>query len=448
MRRRLHLFGWVLLGGCLIVAVFFVVRGTASLRNAAQEQTESTLAAEIAGDVKGLSALEWEARADRGVSRKLRANLLGTRGQIEQALNELSRNEGRDAYRDLDLYRVYVRASERELELLQAGKIAAAVRFGELSVDPSAAALTGFVVAQQHELQAAARRASTTARWRLEGSLVATGLLVALLAWQFVLQLRGRRRDRELLERLSELGRQKDEFVATVSHELRTPLTSIRGYAELLADDAELSSENNQWVRVIERNADRLYTLVADLLLMAEVTAGKFALQLDDVDISAAVAEAVEAARPAAENKDLTLTNHADVQISLRGDRARLGQVLDNLLGNAIKFTPAGGSVAIRTSQDQGAAVLEISDSGIGIAPADLERLFERFYRTDKAKGAAIQGSGLGLAISQTIITAHQGTIAVTSTPGTGTTFRLELPINHTATKHPVDHESTLSLAK
>jgi signal transduction histidine kinase len=122
--------------------------------------------------------------------------------------------------------------------------------------------------------------------------------------------------------------------------------------------------------------------------------------------------------------------------------------VLDNLLGNAIKFTPAGGSVAIRTSQDQGAAVLEISDSGIGIAPADLERLFERFYRTDKAKGAAIQGSGLGLAISQTIITAHQGTIAVTSTPGTGTTFRLELPINHTATKHPVDHESTLSLAK
>src|SRR3984893_3224712 len=339
MRRRLHLFGWALLGGCLVVAVFFVVRGTASLRNAAQEQKESTLAAGIASDVNRLSALEWEARAERGVSTKLRTSLLRTRGQVERWLNELARAEGSDTYRDLDLYHAYVLATERELALLQAGKIAAAARLDNATVDPRAAALTGFVVRQQQELQAAARRASTTARWRLEGSLVATGLLVALLAWQFVLQLRGRRRDRDLLGRMSELGRQRDEFVATVSHELRTPLTSIRGYTELLADDAELSTENTQWVRVIERNADRLYTLVNDLLLMAEPTAGKFALQLDNLDLTAAAAEAVEAARPAAENNDLTLTNHPDAQISLRGDRARLGQVLDNLLANAIKFT-------------------------------------------------------------------------------------------------------------
>jgi signal transduction histidine kinase len=130
--------------------------------------------------------------------------------------------------------------------------------------------------------------------------------------------------------------------------------------------------------------------------------------------------------------------------------------VLDNLLANAIKFTPAGGSIALRSSRHEGTAVLEITDTGIGIAPADQEHLFERFYRTDKATKAAIQGSGLGLAISQTIITAHQGTIAVTSTPGIGTTFRIELPIEHTATKlpieraattRPVDHEPTLRLA-
>jgi signal transduction histidine kinase len=116
------------------------------------------------------------------------------------------------------------------------------------------------------------------------------------------------------------------------------------------------------------------------------------------------------------------------MQIPLRGDGRRLSEVLDNLLSNAIKFTPPGGSVAVRTTRRGGAAVLEVTDSGIGITPADQQRLFERFYRTDQATEDVIQGTGLGLAISKTIIDAHGGTIAVTSTPGVGTTFHIELP--------------------
>jgi signal transduction histidine kinase len=429
MTLRRHGLGWIVLGGSLVAAVVLVTAGTSSLRHSALEQREATLAAEVSLGVNHLSALEWQARTEHGVSGELRTAILRTRRQVEQSFRKLTRLEGGDTYRNLATYHAYTHATDRELDLLAAGRLSEAVEVDQHEVDPRAAALTSRIAKQTRALGEEAEIGGAQAQGRLLAALIAAGVLVALLVWQFALQHKRRRADQELLRRSNELSRQRDEFVASVSHELRTPLTSICGYAELLTKGATLGADEDRWVQVIGRNADRLHKLVTDLLLVAEVNAGKFALEFGDVDLSTVVADAVEAAEPSAESAGLTLTDDREAQISLRGDAARLAQVLDNLLSNAIKFTPAGGSVSVRTTLHDGTAVLEVADSGLGIAPADQQLLFERFYRTEQAAKSAVQGTGLGLAISKAIVEAHSGTIRVANTPGAGTTFRIELPV-------------------
>jgi PAS domain S-box-containing protein len=232
-------------------------------------------------------------------------------------------------------------------------------------------------------------------------------------------------------ERLRELDRLKDEFVALVSHELRTPLTSIRGYLELVLDEeaGALTDEQRQFLGVVERNAHRLLALVGDLLFLAQVEAGKLSLEIGAVDLSSVAAESVETARPLAEAKDITLTLATGPLALIAGDRARLAQLLDNLISNGVKFTPSGGRVDVRIRGVHGQAVIEIRDTGMGIPAAEQEHLFERFYRTSQANEQAIPGTGLGLAISKAIVEAHGGQIMVASGEGEGSTFRISLPI-------------------
>jgi PAS domain S-box-containing protein len=232
-------------------------------------------------------------------------------------------------------------------------------------------------------------------------------------------------------ERLRELDRLKDEFVALVSHELRTPLTSIRGYLELVLEEeaGTLTDEQRQFLGVVERNAHRLLALVGDLLFLAQVEAGKLSLEIGAVDLSAVAAESVETARPLAEEKDLTLTLATGPLALITGDRARLAQLLDNLISNGVKFTPPGGRVDVRVKGQRGNAVIEVRDTGMGIPSEEQQHLFERFFRTAKATEQAIPGTGLGLAISKAIVDAHGGQIAVASADGGGTTFRISLPI-------------------
>ncbi len=232
-------------------------------------------------------------------------------------------------------------------------------------------------------------------------------------------------------ERLLELDRLKDEFVALVSHELRTPLTSIRGYLELLLDGeaGDLTDEQRQFLGVVERNAHRLLTLVGDLLFLAQVEAGKLSLEFGAVDLGALAAECVETGRPLAEEKGVTLTLATGPLALLAGDHARLAQLLDNLVSNGIKFTPAGGRVDVRIRGERSQAVIEVRDTGIGIPPNEQEHLFERFYRTSKATEQAIPGTGLGLAISKAIVQAHGGLIVVASEDDAGSTFRVSLPV-------------------
>ena len=237
-------------------------------------------------------------------------------------------------------------------------------------------------------------------------------------------------RERGQNDELRELDRLKDEFVALVSHELRTPLTSIRGYLELVLDGEpeNLTDEQRQFLKVVERNSDRLQRLVGDLLFVAQVDAGRLALELDHLDAAEVGAEAIEAARPAADQKGLELRLTGDSRAQLIGDRARLAQLVDNLVSNAIKFTPGGGHVEISVRSGNGNVTIEISDSGMGISADDQERLFQRFYRTPSATSQAIPGTGLGLAISKAIVDAHEGTIELESTEGHGTTFRVTIP--------------------
>jgi PAS domain S-box-containing protein len=248
-------------------------------------------------------------------------------------------------------------------------------------------------------------------------------------------------------ERLRELDRLKDEFVALVSHELRTPLTSIRGYLELVLEGeaGDLTDEQRQFLGVVERNAHRLLALVGDLLFLAQVEAGKLSLEIGAVDITAVAAESVETARPLAEEKGITLTLASGPLALLAGDRARLAQLLDNLISNGVKFTPAGGRVDVRVRSNRGNAVVEVRDTGMGIAAHEQEHLFERFYRTSAATEQAIPGTGLGLAISKAIAQAHGGQITVASEEGAGTSFRISIPIRQAIQPEPSESEQVAS---
>ena len=228
---------------------------------------------------------------------------------------------------------------------------------------------------------------------------------------------------------LLKLDRAKDEFIGLVSHELRTPLTSIHGYLELIRDPktGELNAEQRHFIEVIDRNSVRLLQLVGDLLLVAQSDAGELVLAIEDVPLSTLVTECVESALPAAARSNIALALDAEPDLTVSGDPVRLAQVLDNLVSNAIKFTPAGGRVDVGLTQTEDVIRLEVRDTGIGISETEQANLFTRFYRTKQATEQAIQGTGLGLTIAKAIIEAHHGTITVESTPGKGTTMAVEL---------------------
>jgi signal transduction histidine kinase len=252
-----------------------------------------------------------------------------------------------------------------------------------------------------------------------------------LLIWQFELQRRAGRIDRDNAARSEELMRLKDEFVASVSHELRTPLTSIIGYLDLLDDDeaANMTSEQHTFLSVVHRSAHRLRELVGDLLLVAEAEGGMLALDLHDVDLGALAADCVESARPTADAKQIQLSLNRDGRRQIQGDPTRLAQMMDNLVTNAIKFTPAGGSVVVRTAFENGQALFEVADTGHGISRTDQAHLFDRFFRAPPAFEKAVRGTGLGLTITKAIVDAHKGSITVESTLGEKSTFLVRLPV-------------------
>jgi PAS domain S-box-containing protein len=241
--------------------------------------------------------------------------------------------------------------------------------------------------------------------------------------------------------------RMKDQFVSLISHELRTPLSSILGYLELVMDpDSQpLTDEQRQYLTTVERNAQRLLRLVGDLLFTAQVEAGRFTLQPEDVDLCAVVRAAEETSRVAAASAGVEVTVETPPEgLVVPGDPVRLGQACDNLVSNAVKFTPAGGRVSLslraawRTADGEltdderpGAepvARLAVCDTGLGIPAGEQAQMFTKFFRASTARRNAVPGVGLGLTITKAITTAHGGHLELESTEGEGTTFTLTLP--------------------
>jgi PAS domain S-box-containing protein len=229
-------------------------------------------------------------------------------------------------------------------------------------------------------------------------------------------------------ERLLELDRLKDEFVASVSHELRTPLTSISGYLELVLEGGRLSVEQEQFLGVVGRNAERLLRVVGDLLFVAQLKSSTVVLERAPVDLTELLGSALQSVAPLARDRGIELKLDCGPLPSLDGDAGRLGQMIDNLLTNALKFTPRGGRVEIHGFERSEAVCVQVRDTGMGISEHDQEHLFERFFRTSEARTEAIQGTGLGLSIVAAIVAAHDGSIEVESEPGVGTTFTVLLP--------------------
>ena len=240
-------------------------------------------------------------------------------------------------------------------------------------------------------------------------------------------------------ERLREVDGLKDDLIALVSHELRTPLTSIVCYLELVQEDEdELKEEHRSHLEVVQRNAHRLLGLVSDLLFAAQVQAGRVTLEKDLVSIPELLDQALAAALPAAADRQIDVTVHTRDEAEVIGDKQRLAQVLDNLLSNAMKFTPPNGSVGLSVIAREDTVLIEVEDSGIGISAADQKKLFTRFFRTEAAMRKAIKGTGLGLSIVKAIVEGHGGEITVESAEGKGATFRVVLPLAAATASQPV----------
>jgi len=226
-----------------------------------------------------------------------------------------------------------------------------------------------------------------------------------------------------------ELDRMRDAFVATVSHELRTPLTSISGFLEMMQDEEELLGESGRrYLDVIRRSTERLHALVEDLLLIAQIEAKRVELQREPLDLRPLVATAVETARPAAEEKGVTLSVDADHPSEVSADKSRIAQVLDNLVSNAVKFTNGGGNVTVTLADDGDSVQLVVADTGIGVPADEQGQVFSRFFRSSTATQRAIPGTGLGLAISRALVEQHGGTIVFASREGEGTQVTVTLP--------------------
>lgn len=233
------------------------------------------------------------------------------------------------------------------------------------------------------------------------------------------------------ISELRRLERVRQDFVANVSHEFRTPLTAIQGFAETLLSGAlEDQANRRRFVEIIRDHAARLARLTEDLLKLSRIEAGQLKLDFRAVSVAHLVESCVETAQLQATPKRLVLSVRLPAGLPhVRGDANNLQEVLQNLLDNAVQYTPADGRIDVFASSADGQVVITVSDNGIGIPQAEQARIFERFYRVDAARSREAGGTGLGLAIARHIVEAHGGHLWVESAVGEGSRFHFSLPV-------------------
>ena len=245
------------------------------------------------------------------------------------------------------------------------------------------------------------------------------------------------------IQQLVEMDRLKGDFINTVSHELRTPLSTIAGYAEFLEDNlsGKLTEDQRLYVTQIQEAETRISQIVDDLLDFARMEAGTFKLAFQDADLVAVLQDTMASLIPQGQRAKIeTSLALPSEPLVVCADRKRILQVLVNLVGNAIKFTPPGGHVDVSLKECDDMARIEVLDTGIGIAPEDLPHVFEKFYQVDRSTTREYGGAGLGLAISKTLVELHGGRIGVDSSLGKGSTFWIELPLEVAGTDSGAEH--------
>jgi two-component system phosphate regulon sensor histidine kinase PhoR len=230
--------------------------------------------------------------------------------------------------------------------------------------------------------------------------------------------------------RLEKLERVRQEFLSNVSHELRTPLTAILTFVETL-ESAPTDEENSKrFLSIIRKNAARMHNLIDDILELSAIESGTVKLDTREAELSAMVDDVLASLESQAASRRVTLTNNVELGTIVHVDPTRLEQMLTNLIENAIKFNREGGSVVVKFEEDEDQSRILVEDTGEGIPAQHLERLFERFYRVDRARSRDMGGTGLGLAIVKHLARAHGGEVGVESRVGEGTIFSIELPRN------------------
>jgi heavy metal sensor kinase len=232
-----------------------------------------------------------------------------------------------------------------------------------------------------------------------------------------------------MIVRLEEAVNGSKQFVADASHELRTPLTIMRGELEGLAQDTHLRGETRESLGSVLEEVERLREIVEGLLALSRLDVGEPPAEWVRFDLGMLAASTVEQMSLLAEDKNLTVTCEISQAVTVEADRARIKQVIVNLLDNAIKYTARGGRIGLRVGSESGYAILDVTDNGIGIPPAAVARVFNRFYRVDESRSREQGGAGLGLAIVKSICAAHGAQVEVTSTPGKGSRFRIRQPL-------------------
>lgn len=230
--------------------------------------------------------------------------------------------------------------------------------------------------------------------------------------------------------RLRQLESVRRDFVANVSHEIKTPVTAVKAAVETVLDTPDASREEiEHFLRIVARQSDRLQAIIEDLLSLARIEQDRDnqRIELISTPVARSLEAAIESCQPKAKEKHIAIRIEADNDLYAKMNAPLFEQAVTNLVDNAIKYSPNDSEVWVRSYRRGAEAVVEVTDRGIGIAAEHLPRLFERFYRTDKARSRAMGGTGLGLAIVKHIVTAHEGRVAVESKPGEGSTFRVVL---------------------
>lgn len=231
----------------------------------------------------------------------------------------------------------------------------------------------------------------------------------------------------------------RKDFVANVSHELKTPITSIKGFAETLLDGAmDEKDTREKFIGIIYEESKRLQLLIEDLLILSKLERSEFQLDISTINIDTIINNIIPIIKQRAEKKGILFSVKVDHSLELAGDKEKLKQVLINLLNNAINYTPENKEISLHIDEIHEKIRIQVRDTGIGIDQKYLPRIFERFYRVDKARSRNKGGTGLGLAIVKHIVEVHYGTIEVDSEMDKGTTFTIYLPKEQPTTKHPV----------